>query len=281
MNMDVSITTDVFADTGSPEDSLRMIAEAGFTHVHWCHQWNTDFIYERPEVRQAGAWLKAFGLRLLDLHATDGQEKRWSSAREYEREAGVLLVKNRIDMTADLGGDAIVMHAPGREGLARDPGALDRLRKSLDECCKHARRRRIRIAMENGHDSWESTRILLAEHGPEVLGICYDCGHGNLADPGNPGVTGLDQLDKVKDRLIAMHLHDNDGQSDLHRVPFTGTVDWPRLGGIIAGSSYRKPISMESNIGHEPDKDQRGFLTRAHAAGVRITEMVGAARPGT
>jgi sugar phosphate isomerase/epimerase len=276
--MDLSITTDVFSDQGSPEESLRLIAEAGFTHVHWCHQWNTDFIYDEPEIAQIGAWLRAFGLRLLDLHGSNGNEKRWTSAREHERAAGVLLVKNRIDMTRALGGDAVVMHVPGSRDLAGDPGALDRLRRSLDECLPYARERGLRVAVENGEDNWGTIRGLFDAYGPDVLGLCYDCGHGNLARPGIPAGSALDNLGAVKARLLVLHLHDNDGKSDLHRVPYTGTVDWPRLSGIIAASGYGKCISMESNVHHEPDKEQRGFLARAHAAGTRITEAVSAAR---
>jgi sugar phosphate isomerase/epimerase len=272
--MDLSITTDVFTDTGCPEESLRLIAEAGFTHVHWCHQWNTDFIYEEPEIRQIGAWLKGFGLRLLDLHASNGREKSWTSAREHERAAGILLVKNRIDMTGSLGGDAIVMHVPGERDLGGDPGALDRLRRSLDACLPYARERGLRIAVENGEDNWGTIRGLLGAYGPDVLGLCYDCGHGNLVRPGIPAGSALDSLDAVKDRLLVLHLHDNDGVKDLHRVPFTGTVDWPRLCRLIAASGYKKCISMESNVHQEPDKDQRGFMSRAHAAGSRITAMV-------
>ena len=50
-----------------------------------------------------------------------------------------------------------------------------------------------------------------------------------------PVAAGLDWLDKLKGRLSSIHLHDNDGRSDQHRIPFTGTVDWPRLAGLIAG----------------------------------------------
>jgi sugar phosphate isomerase/epimerase len=279
--MDLSITTDVFSDSGCPEESLRLIAEAGFTHVHWCHHWCTDFVYEEPEISRIGAWLKDFGLRLLDLHATDGREKRWTSAREYERATGVLLVKNRIDMTRSLGGDAIVMHVPGARDLTADPGLMDRLRRSLDECLPYAGKRGIRIAVENGNDDWGTIHALFDSYGPDVLGLCYDCGHGNIARPSvQPVGGGLDNLDAVKARLFVLHLHDNDGASDLHRVPHTGTVDWPRLTRLIAASGYRKCISMESNIRNEPDKDQRGFLARAHAAGTRITEAVETARRG-
>jgi hypothetical protein len=28
--------------------------------VHWCHQWDTDFLYSEWEIRQIGQWLDEF-----------------------------------------------------------------------------------------------------------------------------------------------------------------------------------------------------------------------------
>jgi hypothetical protein len=36
----LAITSDYAKSTGCPEPHLRQIAEAGFSHVHWCHHWN-------------------------------------------------------------------------------------------------------------------------------------------------------------------------------------------------------------------------------------------------
>ncbi len=73
------------------------------------------------------------------------------------------------------------------------------------------------------------------KYGAEVLGFCFDTGHANL--------TGLDFGDFITTlgpRLKVLHIHDNDGISDLHQIPFTFTktrenkssTDWE---GFIAG----------------------------------------------
>ena len=67
------------------------------------------------EIRQIERWLREFNLAVNDLHGSAGREKAWGSPREYERLAGVELVKNRIDMAARLGTDVVIMH---RVGLA-------------------------------------------------------------------------------------------------------------------------------------------------------------------
>lgn len=258
--MKLSITTDYATSTGDPEPYLGRIADAGFSHVHWCHQWNTDFLYSRWEIEHSEKCLKNHGLKLLDLHASHGQEKSWTSAREWERLAGVELVQNRIEMAAQLGGDVVIIHIPAQPG--NDP-----LRKSLDELEPCARERGVRIAVENG--AFEAIRQVLQEYDPDYLGLCYDSGHGNQG-------AGLDRLDELKDRLISVHLHDNDGVGDLHQLPFSGTVDWSRLARIMAESAYTKPVSMESAMRNSGIEDEEVFLTQAFEAGTRLSRMIAA-----
>ena len=210
----LSVTTDYTQDTGDPSPYLSRIAAAGFTHVHWCHHWNTDFLYSAWEIEQIRIWLAACNLKLLDLHGSVGPEKNWASPREYERLAGVELVRNRIEMTARLGADVVIMHIPGQPGC-------EPLRRSLAELEGPARALGVRLALENG--SIEAIGQVLAEHSPDYLGLCYDCGHGNLI------ADGLSQLEALRGRLISVHLHDNDGSADQHNLLFTGTVDWEKL----------------------------------------------------
>ncbi|MCX7591882.1 MAG: sugar phosphate isomerase/epimerase, partial [Kiritimatiellae bacterium] len=261
--MELSVTTDYQSDTGDPSPYLRRIAEAGFTHVHWCHHWNTDFVYSKPEIEQIRKWLRTFGLRLLDLHGSVGPEKNWGSVREYERLAGVELVKNRLEMTAALDGDVVIMHLP------QEPNC-DATRRSLDALERLARHLGVRIALENGR--FDEIGVILAEYSPLFIGLCYDSGHGNLIPD------GLDRLSEWAHRLISVHLHDNDGREDQHRLPFTGTVDWERLAGIIARSAYSKCVSMEVSMRRSGWTDEERFLSATREAGIRLSGLIAAAR---
>ncbi len=269
--MDLSITTDYAKDKGCPEPYLRKIAEAGFTHVHWCHQWNTDFVYSDCEIEQIGKWLREFGLRLLDLHGSIGPEKSWCSSREYERLAGIELVRNRIAMTARLGGDVVIMHAPEPAAEAEKDIFRSRLFASMQALAPFAKERGVRIAIENGN--FQIIRKILAEFSPEYVGLCYDSGHGNMI------AGGLDHLESLKDRLISIHLHDNDGTGDQHKPLFTGTVDWPRLARIAAGSSYAKCVSLEVSMRLAGITDEDAFLAEVYRGGVAFARMMGS-RPG-
>ena len=264
----ISLTSDYVKDTGDPSPYLRDMAEAGFTHTHWCHHWITDFLYSKWEIDQIGKWFDEYGIALLDIHGSDGVEKRWTSEKEYERLAGIELVQNRIDMAAALSGDAVIMHLP------TEPGH-EQLCRSMDVVVPYARERGVRIALENG--SFDAIEWMLNNYPPDVVGLCYDSGHGNIDGD------GLDRLEKVKDRLYCVHLDDNLGGKDyatcdLHNPLFSGTVDWPRLASIMARSSYTKCVSMEINMPRSGIEDEKDFLKVAFETGTRFADMIEAER---
>jgi sugar phosphate isomerase/epimerase len=264
----LSMTTDYMADTGCPELYLRRIAEAGFTHVHWCHHWNTDFAYDDCELDQIECWLHRYNLQVTDLHASAGKEKAWGSLREYERLAGVELVANRIATAERLGADVIVMHLPDLKDPTTRDAAWAQVCKSLDTLKPIARRYGVRIALENG--PLAEVDKMLSLYDAEYLGLCYDCGHGNLVPD------GLDWLERLQDRLIAIHLHDNDGSADQHNLPFWpgGTVDWDRLTKILATSGYTKWVSMESNMKRSNMTDEPAWLAQGFEAGTKLAAMI-------
>ncbi len=265
----IAITTDYVQSEGDPRPYLKRIAEAGFSHIHWCHHWDTDFLYSQAEIDEIGLWLKEYGLRLLNLHASQGKEKYWISQLEYQRLAGIELVQNRIEMTARLGGDVVIIHIPTTEPFETRPLWLMQIRKSLDQLQPFAASRTVRLALENmPGDDFDMLESLLSEYEAQFLGLCFDSGHANL------GGIGLHHLERVRDRLIAVHLHDNDGKYDQHKIPFTGTVDWASLADIFAASTYEQGVNLEVVIKESGYSDEDLFLQHAYDAGEKLTRMI-------
>lgn len=101
----------------------------------------------------------------------------------------------------------------------------------------------------NGRKAAERIDRMNDQCGAEVLGFCFDTGHGNLV--------GLDVeafLSQLGHRLKVLHIHDNDGVGDLHQLPFTFTktrenrasTDWD---GFIRGLrriGFDKVLSFET-----------------------------------
>ena len=73
------------------------------------------------------------------------------------------------------------------------------------------------------------------KYGAEVLGFCYDTGHGNLV-----GLDPYKFITTLGKRLRVLHMHENDGLADLHQLPYTFTrtrentsvLDWD---GFVSG----------------------------------------------
>lgn len=90
----------------------------------------------------------------------------------------------------------------------------------------------------------------------------------------------MDQIEQFLERLIVLHLNDNDGSGDQHRNLFTKGIDWGRLADYIAESVYDKPMSLEVVVSDEDTNDQ-SFLATAFETGNRFAKMVENSREGS
>jgi len=286
--MNIAIATDFNGSGGQPFDSLRAIADAGFTHLHWCHQWNTDFFYGKYEIAEIKAFLKQYDLKLLDVHGSAGQLKCWYAEEEFRRKSGVELAVNRMQMMHELeASGALMMHAlafctndapEAREVKTRQ---LKQQMRTLEELMPYAEKYGIPIALENWcHDTYETLPEYLKAFPAKYLGITYDSGHGNIDTH-----KGLEFLEAHKDRLQALHLHDNDGVTDQHKPPYCGNIDWNRLTTVIADSSYDRVVSFELSMRNTPFFDQsvtgpqgpemvEDFLIDAYERCAKVTKFV-------
>jgi len=273
----LSMTTDYAGvSRGDAGPYLQRIAEAGFPAIHWCHEWCTDTLYRAEEIRRIRAQLRALRLDLVDLHASHGQTCHYYAVESAERRRGVALLLNRLEMVDALGGRAAVLHPPilpadGAEAL------WDACRRGVDEVEPFLRRTGLRLAFENlaSHASWDVIARLCDAYGADVVGLCFDAGHANLIEG------GVGELDRLRDRIVALHLHDNEGQEDRHWHPFDGSMDWPAFASVLAASPYAGPLTQESNVRQLEDKDELRFLGTARERGSRLARLVqdAAARP--
>lgn len=79
------------------------------------------------------------------------------------------------------------------------------------------------------------------EAGKEIFGLCFDVGHLNLVRSAIPEYVRI-----LGQRIKALHLHDNDGDRDLHLAPFTGTVRWNDLCSSLKEIGYRGDLNFET-----------------------------------
>lgn len=269
-----SICTDFRSDRGDPTPWLEALATAGFSHIQWIHHWNTDFMYTKPEIDYIKEVMKKNNLSLLEIHASMGNEKRYYSATEYQRQAGVELVKNRMLMTKELGGDVIVLHPFQADDPILYEKYFESSVKSLKELQKVYEETGVKIALENmrNAETYGIIENLFSLFSSDFLTYCWDTGHSN-----NIGVDVFDLSAKLaKERLYALHLDDNTGIGlDEHRLPFDGSADWGKIAEVIAYSPFPagRPCTLEVSMG-KYDLSVSDFLKDALHASEKITMLI-------
>lgn len=104
----------------------------------------------------------------------------------------------------------------------------------------------VKIAVENVPEPYpflmksvEDFERFYAEVDADI-GLVVDVGHSNINRQ-----TGL-FLNTFRDRIVHVHLSDNDGKVDQHLGLGYGTVDWKKVMGLLRKNGYDKVIVIES-----------------------------------
>jgi sugar phosphate isomerase/epimerase len=178
-----------------------------------------------------------------------------ASLDEYRRSSDMAAIHRDIDLCAELGVRNIVIHPGGDE--APDRATLDRVTtlrlKSFAELAGHCERVGTRLAIENMSDGgsgvWGKRRFgaiveeileLTEQIGSPALGVCLDTSHANMQ--------GLNQPAAIRacgDKLIALHVSDNDGSGDQHRAPGYGSVPFPEIVAALREIGYPFNFNLE------------------------------------
>lgn len=165
------------------------------------------------------------------------------------------MVDRAIEATALLGAQITVMHPvapPGREDDTQ--ACLTANREFFLRKGELAARHGVYIAVENMLSTklldgrvikryCVSTRELcglVEEIGLPNVGICLDAGH--LHYMGEPV---YEAVMRCRDRLIALHIHDNDRFSDAHIMPYSGTFDWETFFKALYDARYQGFFTLE------------------------------------
>lgn len=77
--------------------------------------------------------------------------------------------------------------------------------------------------------------------GQRLFGFCFDTGHAHACRVDIPQA-----LRTLGERIVALHIHDNDGLSDQHLAPGMGTVDWDAFARGLGEINYQGAISFET-----------------------------------
>lgn len=257
--MKISTCTGLYQDHYAEKELFAALSKIGYTALDY----NFDEKYAVPRAmfydgsfrqkcRETKKIADANGLEIVQTHATYCTDflQRGSFGKEeadsFSRE---------IEAAAILGAKYIIIH-PIKTGLYDKTREKDhKLNLKMYESLRPALKEfGVKVAIENmfEYDPFrrrlgycecsyaKDLNLYIDELGDEQYGICLDIGHSNLVmQP--PG----DEVRKLKGRLSALHIHDNNGLEDYHYPPFYGTIDWSDFMSALKETGYSGTFNLE------------------------------------
>lgn len=236
---------DYFGYDLSPKERMQAIKQAGFDGVIllWADYFDADYKDFPRYARQAGLYIENAHAPYRQAHTI------WENTAEGQEYTEQILCS--IKDCFLYGIPTLVMHSVNRTA-AFPPNkiGIERFQKIMETAEKFD----INIALEN-QGSPEYLAFVFKNIQSCKLGFCFDSGHANCYSP------ELDLLELYGRKLMALHLHDNDGKADFHSLPFTGSVDWNKIAGQLNRLHYTGAVALETlNAGFEHVQSPVEFL---------------------
>lgn len=215
---------------GNVYETIDAIKKTGFKNV-FIEWFNDDYNWEVSQEQQLD-YIRKQGLNVIFAHLG---YKRVNDLWIDEDTDIVDKYKKDIKACYEHNIPMVIMHLTIKEvaPLYSEKG-LNRVKEIVD----YANLLNMKIAFEN-------TKIkgyleyVLGNITTEKAGLCFDSGHNHahFNDELN--------FEFFKDRIFAVHFHDNDGTSDQHLFPFDGTINWDNVVNNLKMNGYDGPITLE------------------------------------
>lgn len=252
----LSTTTAVVFETFGYENSIRFLANLGFDALDLCM---TDCIYQddfsEEHYEQTCEKLKALAeenhIFFNQAHAPFPSYRFGDDA--YNDKVKPALIRS-IKAAGIVGAKQIVVHPTAC------PEDVDQMQFNLAfyrDLIPYCQEYHVKVALEN---MWrfdrEQHKIVpnvcsfgreLAYYfdalDPSYFTVCLDIGHSGLV--GQTAEAAIFELGGK--RLHALHVHDNDGISDLHTIPYQGKINWDGVMAALKCIAYDGDLTFEIN----------------------------------
>lgn len=218
------------------EDRIAAIKEVGFNSV--CLDFGYKQIGEMVWDNQVRLAHK-YDLPIENAHLSgSGMNAVWEEGEKGDYVADRLI--DELKRMAAFGIKVGIVHVTWGRVAPPPPSelALHRYERAVEV----AEQLGVTIALENSVFPEPLHYLLDAIKSPNV-GFCYDSGHEIGFTPEE------DFLAKYGNRLVAMHLHDNVYQDDMHALPFTKDINWDeKIAALKKTDYFHKMITLESTF---------------------------------
>lgn len=217
-------------------EKLRLIKDAGFNTV--CTWWDDMFSETDGRKEEQFDQTLSAGLFIEHTHLPYfGCDELWRPG--LNGDALCAQYCRAVAGATASGIRTIVMHPFERQVPLGGDWAVFITR--MERIAKESAKRKSRLAVENICDQMGIMRILDHFSGAAHVGLCFDTGHNYLA-----AVNDFSLLDRYWDRVFALHVHDNNGKTDEHLLPYEGSIDWNTFMEKIRKTDFAGSLMLES-----------------------------------
>ncbi len=254
--MNLCINADFRLDTPF-EQRIKQIKQAGFKSVMMFWRGSDRFEEELLCIIENG-------LRIENVHGPfHMMNALWTDENAVE---SLIKLHGAIDCCHNYAIKTLVIHPTDTK---TPPPVSESGINYFKGLIRYAKSMNVDLAFEN-IERPEYLHTIFSECDDENVKLCYDIGHENCFD------YDYDILEKYGKRLKALHLHDNDGVYDLHKIPFEGNVDYDRFIKKLVELDYYGTITLEIMKprweGYADVSDEE-YLSRAFNAAKKLFEM--------
>jgi sugar phosphate isomerase/epimerase len=245
------LSTHLFVNQRLTAAGLERVRGAGFWGVEiFCARQHLDY-YDKAQINELGHWFRDSELVMHSLHSPMYSDDVWgrsgpnavldiTESTKARRIAVVDEIKRALEIAEAVPFRYLVQHV-GVSGEERDERKIEAAFSSLDEIHVFAAQRGVEVLLENVPNDLSSAAALndfLAQTHLN-LNYCFDVGHAHMGN----GIA--EEFDLMKERIRSTHLHDNDGQDDLHQFPTRGVINWRTTMALLRSRAGQYPLLLE------------------------------------
>ena len=229
------------------EKEIKRIAKGGFDYVELgIEPPEGDPALIKSKKNRIKALLKKHKLFLI-VHTAWWMDL--SSPYEHVRRSWVAEAKRSIDIAHALGAGLVNFHSHAAGMLTKDPRhkkkTLNALVKSMRELVRYARKKGMKVMLENAAESSEIRHFkdfkYVIDRVPGLY-VHLDIGHAHALG----GMQGVKRFIKgFKGKIIHVHISDNNGEKDDHLPLGQGKLNLKSTIAALKSIGYNRTITFE------------------------------------
>lgn len=250
----ISIGSGAFIDSKKSAEAMQRIRNIGYDaldHQSFCTEPGTG-LYSFNEsdfeafLKRDADYAKQIGLDIIQTHGPWPFDDTKKELYDLKFEAMVKSIKG----SAILGAEYVVFHPFSPSGWAPSPKHDEEVKANIEYTrllLPYAKEYNVKIALENmpcanmPAGTVKELVDTIDAIDSEYCVACLDTGHANYLHTDSGEAVLM-----LGDRLGCLHIHDNNGQTDSHCMPFTHGINWQSFINALKKIKYSGVINLET-----------------------------------